>query len=91
MPLGQLGWSSQAFRIGRWSRNIEVGYGGVEGVVRASLEAIVAESSGAIVGFSDASHDSHANHLGAAPNEGITGAVGARVGAELASGQIVER
>ncbi len=70
---------------------MEVGSGRVEGIVRASLEAIVAESSGAIVGFNNASHSPHANHLGAASNEGITSAVGAHVGAKLASREIVER
>jgi hypothetical protein len=55
------------------------------------FEAIVAQSSGTIVGFSDASRGSHANQLGAVPNEGITSAVGAYVGAKLVSRQIVER
>ncbi len=77
--------------MGLQTRNIEVGYGRVEGIVRASLEAIVAEPSSAIVGFSDTSHGAHTNQLDAAPNEGTTSADAARVGAELASRQIVER
>ncbi len=89
-PSGQSRWSSQAFRTGRRSRNIEVGYGRIEGIVRASREAIVTESSDAIVvGFNNASHGSNPNQ--AAPNEGITSAVSAHVEAELASRQIVER
>ncbi len=47
--------------------------------------------SGALLGFRDASHGSHAKHLRATPNEGITSAVGARVVAELESREIGER
>ncbi len=62
----------------------------MEGVVRVALEAMTDTSYTAIVEFNDASHGSKANQRGAAPNEGITSAVGARVGAALASGQIVD-
>ena len=86
----QLGRSSQALKVGRLSRGIEVSFSGIEGSMRFPSEAIVTEPSGAIVGLSDTSHGSNTNQLGAAPNAGIVCTVGASDGAERTSRKVIQ-
>ncbi len=56
----------------RRSRNIEVGYGCAGVIVRASLEAIAAESSGAKVGYSDAINEIDALRCFGVPNAAMS-------------------